>query len=660
MMVNRGWNGVVAITVGLAVWAAGTSRADERITDFTSDVVVAEDGLMTITETIRVVAAGESIKQGIYRDIPVRYGGGRLGLATTVPFTIERVECDGSAAAYRTERRDSVERIFIGEKGRAIPPGVHTYVIVYTTRQVRFFADHDEVYWNATGHAWDFPIDHASATVTLPPGVPLAAIAVEAYAGKLGVKNQDDLTATVDLVDRRAVFKTTRPLRRHEGLTIVARFPKGFIAEPTWMERLAEDPFVAWAGMALAMVAGYYTIAWWLVGRDPASGLVTPEFAPPHGLSPAALRFIDRMGFDRECFSVALLSLASQGVIAIREVGGSYSLERTADAAPQASLGEREVLDELFGSSQAIDVDQQHHETFAKAIDRLKKALVLEFEGDVFRPNRWWFFLGVVISVIAILLALFVGGGASLTGKIGFFLLWLSIWSVGVVGLIHTAMTAWRVMAVGEPAAGRLLAVGGAVFITLIATVFVAAEVFVIFLVAQMTSLWLIPFLVGIVAINALMYELIKAPTGKGRAIMDSIDGFRMYLASADQDRFQVMPQPQSGAWARGGGPPDRSLATFERFFPHAMALGVANQWAEQFQAVVAAATTTAASGGYRPVWYHGSHWSPATLGATAAGLGTAMTAAVVAAASSPSSSSGGGGGGFSGGGGGGGGGGGW
>jgi uncharacterized membrane protein YgcG len=650
------WGAIVVVA-----WAAGTSRADERITDFRCDIVVAEDGLMTVAETIGVVSTGKKIKQGIYRDIPVRYGGGWFGLGVTVPFTIERVECDGAAAAFHTERLDGVERIFIGEKGRAIPPGPHTYVIVYTTRQVRFFADHDEVYWNATGHAWDFPIDRVEATVALPSDVPLAAIDVEAYVGKLGSTNQRDVRATVDLADQRAVFVTTRPLGRHEGMSIVARFPKGFVAEATWLERLVADPFVVWAGLAMVVVAGYFGIAWWLVGRDPPGGLVFPEFAPPHGLSPAALRFIDRMGFDRECFTVALLSLASQGVIAIKEEDGDYSLERTADAAPKASPGERLVLAELLGDRSAIDVDRKHQETFTKAISQLKKSLVEEFEGDLFRPNRWWFFTGVAISVCAVLLALFVGGGASLTGKVGFLSLWLSIWSAGVVMLVHTAIVAWRVVAAGGPATGRLLEVGGAVLITLFAVPFVAAEVFVVFLVAQMTSLWLIPLLLGIVAINALMYELIKAPTAKGRPLMDAIHGFRMYLSTAEQDRLDATAWRGAGNVTERERAPPGTLATFEQFFPYAVALGVGNAWADQFRHVVAAAATTPqAAAGYRPPWYHGNAWSPATIGATAAGIGSAMSAAVAAAASSPGGSSGGGGGGSSGGGGGGGGGGGW
>ena len=46
--------------------------------------------------------------------------------------------------------------------------GEHIYTITYTTsRQLGFFRDHDELFWNATGNGWAFLIEHASATVRL-------------------------------------------------------------------------------------------------------------------------------------------------------------------------------------------------------------------------------------------------------------------------------------------------------------------------------------------------------------------------------------------------------------------------------------------------------------------------------------------------------------
>jgi len=652
---------LLLLAVAATAFGAAPLSAAERIESFRSDLVVAEDGLLTITETITVKAEGDQIKRGIYRDIPVRYGAGFFGLKATIPFTIEAIEHNGQPSPYHTDNRDDFVRIFIGEKGKTIPRGEHRYLIRYSTRQLRYFPDHDEVYWNATGNAWRFPIDKAKATVTLPPAVPLDQIDPEGYVGKLGSKNQQDLTARVSLRRRRAAYTTTRPLAAGEGLTIVARFPKGFVREPSASERMWSDPFLRWGSLGLAIVLGYFVTAWLLVGRDPATGVIFPRYEPPENLSPAACRFISRMGFDKECFSVALLSLATQGAVTISEDDGDYVLEKTGDPAATASPGERNVFERLLGDRTRLDVDREHHQRFSAAIKKLQKSLVSEFEGVLFRPNRFWFCGGVLVAIAALLLTFFLAGGFAAGEKVGFLALWLSLWSVGVVAIGHTVISGWRTVLAGGKGLNRLTGFGGAVFMTLFAVPFFAAEIFVLGLVATMTSLWLIPVLLGIVTTVAVFYELIKAPTGAGRAIMDKIDGFRMYLATAEHDRLDDLTR-QSFA-APGDSPQPRTLELFERFLPYAVALGVANQWAGQFQDLVEAASRDPQSGrttGYHPAWYHGNAWSAAGIGAAAAGLGTAMTSAVVAAATSPSSSSGGGGGGSSGGGGGGGGGGGW
>ncbi len=53
--------------------AAAVARYDERITDYNSDITVARSGVLTVTETISVIAAGEQIHHGIYRDFPTDY-----------------------------------------------------------------------------------------------------------------------------------------------------------------------------------------------------------------------------------------------------------------------------------------------------------------------------------------------------------------------------------------------------------------------------------------------------------------------------------------------------------------------------------------------------------------------------------------------------------
>lgn len=651
---------VVLVAIGLH--SCGAAIADERITSFDCRVVVGERGMLSITETITVVAEGNAIKRGIYRDIPVRYGDDWFGLGARVPFSINSIECDGEPTTYHTENNDSTVRVYIGDAATELPFGEHTYVVSYETRQLRFFDDHDEVYWNATGNAWAFPIEKATASVVLPGDVPEASIEAEAYLGPLGSSNQAGVAIEPLASERGRRFTASRMVPSGDGLTVVVQFAKNAVTEPSALATMLDDPYLRFGLIAVAIVVAFFTGAWWLVGRDPATGVVIPLFAPPDGLSPAACRFVSRMGFDKECFSVALLSLGSHGCLTIHERGGVYTIAKTAEPPDEASPGEKQVFRELLGLRRDIEVKQTYHEIFSKAIADLKQALVREFEGTLFLPNRLWFFSGVGVAITALFATVLLGGGLAASLQAGFLTLWLSVWSIAVVGLIHGTLTAWRSVFTSRTGLERAAGIGKAVFVSTISIPFVGFELFAIFMLSKATSIWMVPVVLGIVGVVAVFYELIKAPTAAGRAVMDRIDGFRMYLSTAEQDRLEAATQQAFAAGA--ASPQPRSLELFERFLPYAVALGVANAWAAQFQDLIEAASAADASrhgSGYHPAWYQGTGWSPTSIGTAAAGLGSAMTAAVAAAATSPSSgSSGGGGGGSSGGGGGGGGGGGW
>ncbi len=71
-----------------------------------------------------------------------------------------------------------------------LPPGDYTYTITYrTSRQLGFFDNHDELYWNVTGNGWAFAMDQVTATVILPPGAALTS--AEAYTGPSGARGRD-------------------------------------------------------------------------------------------------------------------------------------------------------------------------------------------------------------------------------------------------------------------------------------------------------------------------------------------------------------------------------------------------------------------------------------------------------------------------------------
>ena len=155
-------------------------------------------------------------------------------------------------------------RTRIGSADRFVPNGPNTYVIQYrTTRQVGFFDKFDELYWNATGTGWTFPIDVAEARITLPEKVDFIQTAF--YTGPQGAQGKD--AAVVEQRPGTIVFRTTRPLPDHNGLTVAAAWPKGIITPPTLEPARSAIGsrticrLIVGAGGILALL-GYFAFAW--------------------------------------------------------------------------------------------------------------------------------------------------------------------------------------------------------------------------------------------------------------------------------------------------------------------------------------------------------------------------------------------------------------
>src|SRR5436305_5101877 len=124
------------------------ASADERITNYDSKIEVARNGALTVMETISVIAEGDRIRHGIYRDFPTTYTD-KLGRRVHVGFDVLHVTRDGRDEPYDLSSIESGERIKIGSADTDVPSGPHTYTITYATdRQIGFFGSYDELYWN--------------------------------------------------------------------------------------------------------------------------------------------------------------------------------------------------------------------------------------------------------------------------------------------------------------------------------------------------------------------------------------------------------------------------------------------------------------------------------------------------------------------------------
>ena len=179
----------LAFVFGLVLALATPVLADERITSFLSDVTVNADASLTVRETISVIAEGRDIRRGIFRDIPTIYKD-RLGQRVVVGLDVVEVKRDGRSEPYAIETITNGKRIRIGDKDVLLDDGQHVYQITYrTTRQIGFFDDYDELYWNVTGNGWDFAIDEARITIRLPPGANIRQHAE--YTGYQGEGGKD-------------------------------------------------------------------------------------------------------------------------------------------------------------------------------------------------------------------------------------------------------------------------------------------------------------------------------------------------------------------------------------------------------------------------------------------------------------------------------------
>jgi uncharacterized membrane protein YgcG len=616
---------VLVVTTACALASSSLPGGDERILSFESNIAVHPDGSMTVRETIVVRALGREIIHGIYRDFPTQYRD-RYGNRYSVGFNLRKVLCDGKADRYRIERVGNGERIYIGDKDVALNPGEHTYLLDYeTNRQLGFFPDHDELYWNVTGNGWRFRIDRVTAVVELPSGVPWQKIEVTGYTGMMGAKAKH-LQASVDN-DARSTFTTLRSLGPHEGLSIVVSWPKGFVAEPGAAKKFGwflADNAPALAGFAAALIVFFYYFFWWRrVGKDPRAGTIIPLYEPPAGFSPAAVRYIKERGYDSGVFTAAVIDMAVKGYASIAEENGIYTITRVGHNDGLLSPEEKEAADRLFGSGPGIELISTNHVNIRGAVKALGNSLKQRYQKGYFVPNTRYFIMGMILSMVAIFIVTFS----------------LQITLVTAVAVCLTTfllLPAWRKVGAAGTKANDLGAS------TLIVLVFLGISAALAYSVSAAFLADL--FLIG--ALNVLFHELLKTSTPEGRALLDKIEGFKRFLMVAEKDRLNLLNVPE------------RTPVLFEKYLPYALALGVQQEWARQFDGILVAAGMDGQP--YSPDWFTGDSYNDMGTGDFATSLGSSFSSAVASSSTAPGSSSGSDSGGSSGDGGGGGGGGGW
>ena len=393
----------------LSLLCTGFASADERILSYHSDILVRSDGWIEVTETITVRAEGNQIRRGIFRDIPTDYPD-QFGNDYEVLYEPRSVTRNGESEALRAEEMRNGVRTFFGSANRMLDQGEHTYVFRYDAgRMIGFFPDKDELWWNSTGDDWAFPIDAASASVSLEFAVANDSLDIAGWQGPFG--SRETVSARLD-ANGNALFEATRVLNPGEGMSISVRWPKGLVPEPSNLQRLIWllsdniNLLIALAG--LAAMLGYYIPVWKGYGKDPEPGVIMTRYEPPDGFSPASLRYIDNMGYDNATMTAGVINLAVKGYLRINAGDEHHSLKRTdpGDNPPPLAAGEQALYEALFEDSSRVTLIDENHEVIGGARKAHEKSLKRDYHKRYFVTNGLLnlppFLIGIMASIIAL------------------------------------------------------------------------------------------------------------------------------------------------------------------------------------------------------------------------------------------------------------------
>ncbi len=592
----------------------------DRITFFNSIVRVGVDGKLTVQENISVYngngssnnnvygdepglsetgAINNEIKRGIVREFPLYYVNDKHLFQNTT-FTVKQVLRNGVKEDYHTENEQNGIRLFTGSSSIFLPQGYYTYSITYETEhQLKSLKDFDELYWNVTGNGWSFRIDSAMCTIILPKGA--NTLSNKCYTGSQGSTNEDcHFSSTVIGDSTYTTFKTNRALPPYQGITVATSWNKGIVSQPGFFKLAGyyiwNNKAVFFLPFAALFSLIFCFIYWFKYGRDKKKGAVYPLFAPPEGFSPAGLGYIYRQKYDRQLTAATIVDAAVRNVIKIDVEREGWIIKNNvyeilkADKPKKKPVSNYEDfesdIEDLIGSSIKKGKYNEDLGDLNKSIQKHCEENYKNKDGKPTKNNKGFFALNTKYTALPIFMVIVAAGW-------GFF--------GGIFPIVQTK-NFWQLAYFG----------GGLVLCIIILNIF---------------------------------SRLLPAYSTEGRALMDKIEGFRMFLSTADATRFNTM------------APPKKDLELYEKFLPFAIALDCEIAWGKQFENIIDTAyLDPKTTSSFASSFSRDSHNMSSSFASSFSG-------AISSASSPPSSSSGGGssfGGGSSGGGGGGGGGGGW
>jgi hypothetical protein len=396
-----------------------------HIQRFDADIVVNPDASIDVTETIQVRFEGEW--HGVYRTIPVDYNTPQ-GFNYSLYLDHISAVADGVNLKVEIQQQGHSKRLKIH-----VPDAVNTTKVVTVHYRaldaLKFFPDHDELYWNVTGDEWDVPLNSVTAKIELPSAVTNIRTAV--FTGSYGARSED---ASINAESNIVHVETTRNLEFHEGLTAVIGWDKGFVHEPTTLDSIILFLRSNWIIFVPFLVLGLMFWLWWTRGRDPRGQPITVQYDPPDQLTPGETgTLVDNEAAMRD-ITATLVDLAVKGYLTIEaseistmlglshHKGYTFRMKKPPEQWLGAKPHELIMLTALFDTGARPDVklsELQNH--FYVNLPKMRDAIFDALVTDGYylhRPDRvrqTYVAMGLVIGVMMCVLGGNVGANLGIS-----------------------------------------------------------------------------------------------------------------------------------------------------------------------------------------------------------------------------------------------------
>ncbi len=347
----------------------------EIIRSYNIDINIQKNGTFDVTEKI-TYDYGTNQRHGFFRSIPytITNDEGKHFKMDVHIFSVSN-ETDDNNTYTKSIENDRIV-VKIGDPDKLIS-GQKEYILRYNVSGgLRYFSDHDELYWNVIGADFSIPIEKAFATVTFPEDISKEDVSKEdvSYDGRatcyVGARGSTEICSS-EISGSSISYTADRQLAPYEGMTIVAGFPKGMVAQieaqpivSFWDTLLGKITIV---GFLCALAAWYVAYPLWIIlkwfkyGRDPYVGpALTSYYEGPQSskgriLTPAETgALIDETVDIRDIMSI-VVDLARRGHLTLEEIKkGEINLHKKSNTSDTLLDFEKELYDDIFDKKETV------------------------------------------------------------------------------------------------------------------------------------------------------------------------------------------------------------------------------------------------------------------------------------------------------------------